>query len=183
MRSETDLRPERPDDREAIAHVHGDAFGRQEEADLVDALRRSTGFIPELSLVAIHGGQIVGHVLFTRIVVRGERQPHPALALAPLAVLGSHQRRGLGSALVERGLEQAQALGHELVIVLGHPEYYPRFGFVPAGQHGIRPPFPVREEAFMARELRMGVLGQMKGQVEYPPEFAGTSDQPPPPRR
>ena len=179
----TVVRPERPDDREAVAHVHRDAFGRKEEADLVDALRQSPAFIPELSLVAIQGAQVVGHVLFTRIVVRGERQPHPALALAPLAVLGSHQRRGLGSALVERGLEQAHAFGHELVIVLGHPKYYPRFGFVPAGPRGIQAPFPVREEAFMARELRPGVLGRINGQVEYPPEFAGASDQPSPPRR
>ena len=168
------VRPERPADLEAVREVNQSAFGQTAEADLVDALRQSPAFIPELSLVAIQGVQLVGHVLFTRIVVRGERLAHPALALAPLAVLGSHQRRGLGSALVERGLQQACALGHELVIVVGHPEYYPRFGFVPAGPHGIHAPFPVREEAFMARELRPGVLGRIEGQVEYPPEFAGT---------
>jgi putative acetyltransferase len=176
------VRPERAEDRGAVREVNRDAFGRAAEADLVDALRRSPAFIPELSLVALDGTQVVGHVLFTRIVVRGERHSHPALALAPLAVLGLHQRRGVGSALVERGFEHALALGHALVIVLGHPEYYPRFGFVPAGPHGIRAPFAVREEAFLARELRPGVLGAVQGQVEYPPEFAGSNEQAPPSR-
>jgi putative acetyltransferase len=169
------IRCEQPEDREAVARVHRDAFGGEEEADLVEALRGSPAFIPELSLVAVEGSQVAGHVLFTRILVRSEGQAHPALALAPMAVLSAFQRRGLGSALIERGLEEARRLSHEIVIVVGHPEYYPRFGFEPAGPRGIRAPFPVREEAFMVRELRTGALAGVAGQVEYPPEFAGVS--------
>ena len=95
--------------------------------------------------MALRGTEIVGHILFTRVVVRGQEAEHPALALAPLAVLPGEQRRGVGTALVRWGIDEASRLGHSLVIVLGHADYYPRFGFVPASRHGIRAPFPVRE--------------------------------------
>jgi putative acetyltransferase len=166
------IRPERAEDHPAVWRVHADAFGQEEEARLVEALRRSAVFIPELSLVALEGAQVVGHVLLTRIVVRGEAGAHPALALAPVAVLGTHQRRGVGTSLIERGLDDARRLGHEIVIVLGHPEYYPRFGFAPAAPRGVRAPFAVRDEAFMVLELRKGALEGVSGEVEYPPEFA-----------
>ncbi|MGH9321531.1 MAG: GNAT family N-acetyltransferase, partial [Vicinamibacteria bacterium] len=148
------IRAEEPRDREAIHRVNLEAFGQEEEANLVDALRRSKAFIPELSLVAVSASDIVGHILFPRIVVKDSAVAHPALALAPMAVLPGFQNRGIGSALVERGLDRALALGDDLVIVVGHSEYYPRFGFVPAGPHGIRLPFPAPPEAFMVRELR-----------------------------
>jgi putative acetyltransferase len=175
------IRPEQPQDREAIGDVHRDAFGRSEEADLVDALRGSPAFIPELSLVAVApDGRVVGHVLFTRIVVRDGPRAQPALALAPLAVLGSHQRRGVGAALTARGLERARELDHALVIVVGHPSYYPRFGFAAAGPHGIEAPFPVDDAAFMACELTPGALAGLRGMVEYPPQFGIESRLPPP---
>jgi putative acetyltransferase len=94
-----------------------------------------------------------------------------ALALAPLAVLPSHQKRGIGTALVERGLSDARRLGHAIVIVLGHPEYYPRFGFAPAAAFGIRAPFDVRPEAFMALALQEGALMDARGEAVYAPEF------------
>lgn len=165
------IRPERPDDREAVFHVNREAFGQDAEALLVDALRRSPAFDPELSLVAEDGESVLGHILFTRLVVRDSGRSHDALALAPMAVLPAHQNRGIGSALVRRGLEDARSLGHSLVIVVGHPAYYPRFGFVPAQPLGFRAPFDVPSEAFLVLELRPGALVGVRGELEYPPEF------------
>jgi putative acetyltransferase len=178
------VRLEEPEDREAVAVVHRDAFGRSDEADLVEALRGCPAFLPELSLVAVEppAGRVIGHVLFSPIEVRGERGSHPALALAPVAVLGPRQGRGVGSALIRDGLERARALGHALVIVVGHPAYYPRFGFLPATARGIRAPFAVRDEAFMALELRPGALAGVSGEVVYPAPFGISSRLPPPSR-
>lgn len=165
------IQPERPEDRQAVFKVNQLAFGQENEARLVDALRQSPAFIPELSLVALEGPHVVGHILFTRITVRDGKQAHDALALAPMAVLPSYQRRGIGSALIRRGLEDARGLGHRIVIVVGHPAYYPRFGFVPAQPLGLVVPFEVPSEAFMVRELEQRALIGIQGVVEYPPEF------------
>ncbi len=165
------IRPEGREDQAAIHQVIHDAFGQENEARLVDALRRSPAFIPELSLVAAEEGRVLGHILFTRIVVKDGAQRHPALALAPLAVTTEMQKHGVGSALVRRGLHDARDLGHDVVIVLGHPEYYPRFGFTPAQPLGITAPFEVRSEAFMALGLRPDALAVVRGEVEYAPEF------------
>jgi putative acetyltransferase len=166
------IRPERPADQAAIRSVNEAAFGGPAEGALVDALRVTSAFIPELSLVADDDtAGVVGHILFTRLrVVEGDVS-RPALALAPMAVAPPRQRRGVGSALVRRGLAEAERLGHGLVIVLGHPDYYPRFGFRPARAFGIRSPFEAPDEAFLVLELRPGVLDGVRGVVEYPPEF------------
>ncbi len=137
----------------------------------MDALRASAAFIPELSLVAVESSEVVGHILFTRLTVRDASDEHPALALAPMGVLPARQNRGIGSALVRRGLEDARGLGHRLVIVLGHPEYYPRFGFQPAAPLGIQSPFEAPSEAFLVAGLDSGALEGVHGRVEYPPEF------------
>jgi len=165
------VRPERPEDRPAIFDVNRQAFAQENEARLVEALRESSAFIPELSLVALEGSRIVGHILFTRITVRDESEAHEALALAPMAVLPEFQKRGIGSALVRRGLDEARGLGHRAVIVVGHPDYYPRFGFAPARALGINPPFEVPSEAFLALELLPGALSGIRGVVKYPPPF------------
>ena len=170
------IRAEEPADRAAIFVVVRDAFGRDDEARLVDALRATDAFIPGLSLVALDAAEIVGHVLFTRVVIRDGESAHPALALAPVAVAPSHQGKGIGSALIRRGLEEAGARGHGVVIVLGHPEYYPRFGFVPAQALGIRAPFPVNDRSFLALALRPGALDGLRGRVEYAAPFSSGAD-------
>jgi putative acetyltransferase len=167
------IRSEDPGDHQNIFDVNSQAFGRDDEARLVEALRRSPAFIPDLSLVALEDDRgIVGHILFTRIVIADAERSHDALALAPLAVLPAAQKCGVGSALVRRGLEDAKSLGHRIVIVVGHPEYYPKFGFHPAAAFGIRAPFDVRSEAFMALALQVEALAGVHGEVRYPAEFA-----------
>lgn len=114
---------------------------------------------------------MVGHILFTKVAVRGASQIHDALALAPMAVVPHCQKQGVGSALVRRGLEAARELGHSVVIVVGHPDYYPRFGFVPAQPLGILAPFEAPSEAFMVLGLHPNALLGVHGTVEYPPAF------------
>jgi putative acetyltransferase len=166
------IRPEQPADHQQVFRVNQLAFGQPNEARLVEALRRSPAFIPELSLVAVEEDAVVGHILFTRIAVRSGTTASEALSLAPMAVVPARQRSGIGSSLVRRGLSDARRLGHSLVIVVGHPEYYPRFGFVAGERFGIRLPFEVPPGAFMVLELRPGALTGVQGEVEYPPEFA-----------
>ena len=173
------IRAEETADRSAVFRVNAEAFGQEDEARLVDALRGSSAFIPELSLVAVRGGEVVGHILFTRISIRSHDACASALALAPMAVLPACQRLGIGSALVREGLEQARRLGHTAVIVVGHPDYYPRFGFRDAAGSGIRAPFPVSPGAFMALALSPGALDGIAGEVEYPPEFGAVDEADP----
>jgi putative acetyltransferase len=165
------IRPETPEDVPAVFAVNRDAFGTEVEARLVDTLRSSPGFIPALSMVAEHDGQIVGHILFSPIVIHTSGGDRSALALAPMAVAPAFQSRGIGSELVRAGLKRGRELGHERVIVVGHAEYYPRFGFRPASRWGIRAPFELADEVFMACELAPGALAGCAGVVEYPAAF------------
>jgi putative acetyltransferase len=165
------IRAEVAADHKAIQAIVTAAFGQPDEARLVEALRLATEYDPELSLVAVEDEEVLGHVLLTAITIDTERGPSPALALAPVAVSPERQRHGVGSALIREALKRAKNKGHEAVIVLGHPEYYPRFGFVPASQFGIRVSFAVPDEAFMALELKPGALEGRAGAVRYPPAF------------
>ncbi len=163
------VRPETVGDEAAVADVNEDAFERPDEAALVASLRRGRAYLPGLSLVAEVLGTIVGHILFTRLHVGTGRTP--GLALAPMAVRKAHQRRSVGSALVREGLRAATMCGEAFAIVVGHPEYYPRFGFLPASRFGIQAPFEVRDEALMALELRPDGLRGVSGLIEWAPEF------------
>jgi putative acetyltransferase len=167
------IRPEGKEDFEAIHEVNRIAFGQEDEALLVRRIRDSSHFIPELSLVASKEGQVVGHILFSTIDIEGQHGNKPVMSLAPMAVHPDFQNQGIGSKLVREGLKKCRQLGYTIVIVIGHPNYYPRFGFVPARQKGLKIPFPVPNEAFMVLKLVPNALAGLKGTVKYPPEFDG----------
>jgi putative acetyltransferase len=160
-------RPESAQDVSAVREVNLATFPTTVEADLVDALRDSDAWIDGLSIVAEdREGHVVGHALLTRCHIGGS----PALALAPCAVLPRVQRRGVGSAAIRAALSAARAMGENLVVVLGHPDYYPRFGFVPASSLGIQPSFQVPDEALMALALDPDAETP-RGTITYPAPF------------
>jgi predicted N-acetyltransferase YhbS len=165
------IRPETRSDIKAIGQVNDLAFGQADEGLIVEKLRRNPAFVKELSFVALFNGEVVGHILFFPVSIRGEHAASPSLALAPMSVLPELQNMGIGGQMVKAGLEAAKQLGFKSVIVLGHKEYYPRFGFVPASRYGIKAPFDVPDEAFMALELQPGGLSDVSGTVQYPPEL------------
>ena len=172
IRLEVYIRPETVADREAIREVNEQAFGRPTEAGIVEKVRQSPGFVPELSLVAEQGGQIVGHALFSEIPIEGEGQSWKVLALGPIAVRPAFQKQGIGGQMIRAGMERAADLGYGVLVLIGHPTYYPRFGFVPASRFGLRCAFSVPDEVFMACLLRPDGLAGIKGMVVYPPAFA-----------
>ena len=149
------------------------AFGRENEAELVGTLRKSRDFNPELSLVAIKDRKVIGHILFSPITIQTNKGIFPALALAPMAVHPEFQNQGIGSELIHQGLERSRNLGHKVVIVVGHPTYYTRFGFTSARVKGLEASFTVPDEAFMLIELSPDVLNDISGVVIYPPAFEG----------
>ncbi len=169
------IRPEKIEDYRSIHEVNELAFGGRDEADLIENLRKTDSFIPELSLVAIQNQEVIGHILFSLIVIKSKKQVTPALALAPMAVHPEFQNKGVGSKLAVQGLEDCRRLGHRIVVVIGHPGYYPRFGFLPARDKGLQVPFPVPDEAFMVLELVPGALKAAQGQIIYPPPFQKVS--------
>ena len=163
------IRHETHADHDAIREVNRLSFGRDDEARLVDALRE--GGHARVSLVAEEGSQVVGHIFFSDLPIVTPQGTVEALALAPMAVLPSRQRQGLGSLLVREGLRVCREAGHRIVVVLGHPEFYPRFGFSAETACRLRSPFS--GPAFMAVELVPGALEGIEGEVCYTPPFDG----------
>ena len=163
------IRREAPQDVSAIHHVNKQAFGRENEAKLVDKLRNRG--VLTISLVALQDSEIVGHIAFSPVRVETGRSRFEATTLAPLAVLPAYQRKGIGSQLVGAGLEECRHLGHEIVVLVGHPDYYPRFGFVQAKTKGLECEFEVPDEAWMVLELRGHALAGRRGTVRFQPEF------------
>lgn len=161
------IRHENPEDYEAVYRINELAFEQTGEADLVEKLRAAE---PYISLVAIKDDKIVGHIFFSQVTL--EDKEINALGLAPMAVLPEFQKQGVGSELVKRGLQECKTQGFETVVVLGHPEYYPRFGFVPAKTRGVWCEYPVPDEVFMVLELKTGALEKHSGVFKYRPEFA-----------
>jgi putative acetyltransferase len=163
-----DIRDGIDSDLDDILAIHGAAFNNEEEPGLVRDLLGDPSAKPVFSLLAFEGGRAVGHILFTRVGL-GETADDRAMSiLAPLALIPEFQKQGVGGKLVTRGLEVLAESGVELVFVLGHPEYYPRYGFKPAGVQGFEAPYPIPEEhagAWMVQALRPGVIGTVRGKV------------------
>jgi len=145
-------------------------YSDSHESFLVQKLRQSLDFIPQLSIVAEIKGRIVGHILFSKILIIGSNN-YESIALAPISVLPDYQKRGIGSKLILEGLLRTKLLGFESVIVLGHKDYYPRFGFEKASRWSIYCPFEVPDENFMAIELKKDSLAGKSGIVKYSEEF------------
>jgi len=165
-----EIRQEQPEDHQAIRLVNDRAFGRPEEADIVETLRARCPDL--LSLVAEVEGRIVGHVLFSPATIEGSGGVRHGMGLAPMAVLPEFQRQGIGSSLARTGLEMLRAGGCPFVIVLGHPDYYPRFGFEPASRYGICSPWPdIPAEAFLVLFFGDPPASDVSGTARYRPEF------------
>jgi putative acetyltransferase len=161
------VRGDTPEDRGAIRSVNEAAFGRPDEADLVDRVRDEGAVLA--SFVAAREELIVGHILFSRMSIECAGGSLPAVALAPMAVLPEHQRHGVGGQLIRHGLDWLRGRGERVVIVVGHPTYYPPFGFSSDRARALSSPFPA--EAFMALELVPGALDDVRGTVRYPKAF------------
>ena len=165
-----EISPETPADFTAVREVNELAFEQPAEAGLVDALRRAAH--PTISLVAVDDGRVVGHIFFSPVTIEGPQGISDAMGLAPMAVRPECQNRGIGSLLVREGLAACVGLDEHVVVVLGHPHYYPRFGFVPAATKGLSCEYPVPDNVFMVTELVPGALRGRAGLVKYHPEFA-----------
>ncbi|RAJ06570.1 putative acetyltransferase [Chitinophaga skermanii] len=165
------IREETPQDVSEIYKINEIAFGQPNEAKLVDKLRQSDAWIPGLSLVAQIGDQVVGHILFTRIQIKDGDASHESLALAPMAVLPTHQLQGVGGALIKEGTRKARQLGFQSIVVVGHANYYPKYGFAPAANWHIDTHYKVPSEAFMALALQPNGLNNVRGTVVYPAAF------------
>lgn len=170
------VRQEKENDYKLSEIVVEKAFENAENSDhrehfLVDKLRKSDAFVPELAFVAELNGEIVGHIMLTKVFIENGENKYNSLALAPVSVLPEYQNKGIGSKLISKGLKTAKEIGFKSVIVLGHDKYYPRFGFKPAKIWEIKASFDVPDSAFMALELEDKGLYGIKGTVVYGKEF------------
>lgn len=164
------IRPEQSEDIAMVHHVVHQAFGQQAEANLVDALRRNGK--AKICLVAEDNGRVIGHILFSEVMLEAGENRLIGIGLAPLAVSPERQNEGIGSRLSEEGMSRCREAGYLFAVVLGHPEFYPRFGFVPASRFGVKSEYNVRDEVFMAMELQEGSLAGFAGVAKYQPEFS-----------
>lgn len=162
------IRVENENDQAAVHAVNVSAFATSSEADLVDILRRQAQ--PIVSLVAEENSEVVGHIMFSPVSLSGSPDLK-MMGLGPMAIAPEYQRGGIGSALVRSGLRQCRQLGFVAVVVLGHPDYYPRFGFSPSSRFDIDSEYDVPPEVFMAMELQPGVLSGTTGRVKYHDAF------------
>lgn len=167
-----DIRESKEADRAEISNIHIQAFGKEQGPEiglLVNDLFNDKTALPILSLVAVENVEIVGHILFSKVTIIGTKENVPAHILAPLAVLPQAQNKKTGLKLINEGLKRLQKAGTKTVFVLGHPGYYPRCGFTPAGVHGYDAPYAIPEEhadAWMVKSLFPGIIGTEKGKVQ-----------------
>jgi len=170
------IRQENNNDFKDVFNVIEKAFKTEQFSDhkeqfLVERLRKSNAFIPELSLVAEIDGKIVGHILVTKLKIKNKTSEFDSLALAPVSVLPEFQGKGIGGKLIVESHKKAKELGHKSIVLLGHEKYYPRFGYEQADKYGIELPFEVPKENCMVIELTENGLNGVNGMVEYPKEF------------
>lgn len=170
------IREENQTDYNIVFEVIEKAFEKlilsdHREQFLVQRLRKSTAFVPELSLVAEFENKIVGHILLTKLKIKNGQEQFESLALAPVSVLPEFQGKGIGAMLIQEAHKKARASGYQSIILLGHETYYPKFGYKPADTFGIELPFDVPKENCMAIELTENALNGVSGIVEYPKEF------------
>jgi len=166
------VRREWPGDEAAIARVTDEAFGQADESRIIAAVRLNDH--AAISLVAVSEAVIVGHILFTPVSLEADDAAFRGLGLGPMAVLPALQRQGVGSQLVTVGLAECAKAGCEVVVVVGHPNFYPRFGFRRGSAYDLRSEFDVPDEVFMVAELRPGALAGRRGVVRYVSEFNQT---------
>jgi predicted N-acetyltransferase YhbS len=170
------IRQEQVNDFKEVFNLIEKAFKTEQISDhkeqfLVERLRKSEAFIPELSMVAEIDKKIVGHILITKLKIKNETDEYDSLALAPVSVLPEFQGKGIGGKLISEAHKKAKELGHKSIILLGHEKYYPRFGYEQADKYGIKLPFEVPKENCMVIELIENGLNKVSGTVEYPKEF------------
>lgn len=163
------IRPETDADLTTVYHVNAQGFGREKEAEFVNHLRDHRGIT--LSLVAEYNGLLVGHALFSPVRIEPNGSVFNSVALAPLAILPEYQRQGIGSRLVQEGIEKIRFLGHDIIFLVGHPKYYPRFGFVKAKTRGFHCEFDVPDEAWMLLETVNNSYEKLERTVYSRPEF------------
>ncbi|GLX68004.1 GNAT family N-acetyltransferase [Paenibacillus glycanilyticus] len=166
------IRAEQPNDAESVYRIHYEAFGeREEESKMAERVRASKGYIPELSLIATdRNGSVIGHALFSQAEVVDEDIRHEVIVLAPIAVKPGYQNQGIGGALIREGLRLADKRGNSHVFLIGHPAYYPKFGFEPARPYGFElKQFEVPNEVFMVKILSPNA--GIKGELRYPQAF------------
>lgn len=164
------MRPEQPDDIAEVRAINETAFGGPAEAAIVDSLRKAC---PDaISLVAVEDNRVLGHIIFSPVVVSSGSEATQGMGLGPMAVLPERQRQGIGSLLVQAGIEALRERNCPFIIVLGHPDYYPRFGFVPASRHRLSCQWDgVPDEAFMILILDEAAMAGVSGTVRYRDEF------------
>lgn len=151
-----------------VLRIETEAFGHSKESNLVKGLLKDDSAKPLLSLLAIDDDEAVGHILFTKVKITGNEDALSAMILAPLAILPDAQGKGVGGKLIKEGLQELSKSKVDLVFVLGHPGYYPRYGFKPAGALGFEAPYPIAEKdagAWMVQELKPGVIGNISGKI------------------
>jgi putative acetyltransferase len=168
--SAIEIREEQPDDIRSVRELNQLAFGQPDEGVIVDKLRQNCGDL--LSLVALIRDKVVGHILFSPVTIEGENRTVQGMGLGPMAVTPELQRRGIGSALIRTGMTEMKKRGSPFVLLIGHPEYYPRFGFRPASRHGIRSEWEVPDEAFLINVIDESEMQGFSGLAKYRPEFA-----------
>lgn len=164
------IREEQERDFDEIYRLNHEAFARSEEAELINELRENNGII--ISLVALLSNLIVGHILYTPCKINSHKNKLTGAALGPMAVLPGYQKKGIGRKMVEEGIEIISEAGYPFIAVLGYPEYYSKFGFTPAGKHGLQCQWDVEDNAFMILPLDSERTDEITGTVNYRPEFS-----------